>query len=110
MSPTAAMNVAAQITLTPGTVISRLASGESSDSTAIKRSTAAISESRKSIWRSAESTDSRSSSGSASSESQRRPLAPKGSRNGARPMRQRIRVTWIWFSARERCQTSWRRR
>ena len=43
MSPTAARNVAAQITLTPGTVISRRASGERSASSAISRSTAAIS-------------------------------------------------------------------
>jgi hypothetical protein len=40
MSPVAAMNVAAQITFTPGTVISRLISGEPSTSVAIKRSTA----------------------------------------------------------------------
>jgi hypothetical protein len=42
------MNVAAQITLTPGTVISRAISGESRASVAIWRSTAAISESRNS--------------------------------------------------------------
>jgi hypothetical protein len=40
MSPTAAMNVAATITLTPGTVISRLTSGHDSASAAISRSTA----------------------------------------------------------------------
>ena len=56
MSPTAARKVVAQITLTPATVISRLASGEPRASVAIKRSTASIPESRNSIWRSAEST------------------------------------------------------
>ena len=53
MSPTAAMNVAATMTLTPGTVISRLISGQDSASAAMSCSTAAISVSRKSIWRSA---------------------------------------------------------
>ena len=47
MSPTAAMNVAATITLTPGTVISRLTSGQDSASAAISFSTCAISLSRK---------------------------------------------------------------
>ena len=42
------MNVAAQITFTPGTVISRLISAERSASAQIRRSTASISESRKS--------------------------------------------------------------
>jgi hypothetical protein len=51
MSPTAAMNVAATITLTPGTVINRLTSGQDSASAAISRSTCAISLSRKSTWR-----------------------------------------------------------
>ena len=60
MSPTAAMNVAATITLTPGTVISRLTSGQDSASAAISCSTSAISASRKSTWRTAESTVSRS--------------------------------------------------
>ncbi len=46
MSPTAAMNVAATITLTPGTVISRLTSGQDSASAAISFSTSAISASR----------------------------------------------------------------
>ena len=87
----AAMNVAAQTTLTPGTVMRRLISAEARASVAIGRSTAAISESRNSTWRSAESTASRSSSGRASSMSQRRPLTPNGSANGGRPTRQRIR-------------------
>jgi hypothetical protein len=47
----AAMNVAAQIRFTPGTVISRRISGQLSACRAIRRSTAAISESRNSIWR-----------------------------------------------------------
>ena len=46
MSPTAARNVAAQITFTPGTVINRRASCEPSAACAINRSTAAISRSR----------------------------------------------------------------
>jgi hypothetical protein len=53
MSPTAASTVAAQITFTPGTVINRRASCEPSAARAISRSTAAISESRNSMWRSA---------------------------------------------------------
>src|SRR3954454_6776609 len=40
MSPTAAMNVAATMTLTPGTVISRVTSGHDSASAAIRCSTA----------------------------------------------------------------------
>ena len=51
MSPTAARNVAAQITLTPGTVISLRTSADSSASRAMSRSTAAISWSRNSTWR-----------------------------------------------------------
>ena len=47
------MNVAATMTLTPGTVISRLTSGQDSASAAMSCSTAAISVSRKSTWRSA---------------------------------------------------------
>ena len=67
MSPIAAMNVAATITLTPGTVISRLTSGQDSASAAISASTAAISESRNSTWRMAASTVSRSGIGSSCS-------------------------------------------
>ena len=44
MSPTAAKKVAAQITFTPGTVISRRACAEPSAARAISRSTAAISQ------------------------------------------------------------------
>ena len=61
MSPTAAMNVAAAITFTPGTFINRLISAESSASQAISRSTAAISESRNPTWRMHPSTISDSS-------------------------------------------------
>jgi multisubunit Na+/H+ antiporter MnhE subunit len=43
MSPTAAMKVAATITLTPGTLSSRLTSGQPSASAAISRSTSASS-------------------------------------------------------------------
>jgi hypothetical protein len=110
MSPIAAMNVAAQITLTPGTVIRRLISAESSAWVAIRRSTASISRSRNSIWRMPASTDSRSSSGSSSSASHRRPSTPNRSLNGARPTRQRIRTAWISFLARARALTSWLRR
>jgi hypothetical protein len=53
MSPTAPRNVAAQMTFTPGTVINRRACSDRSASRAISRSTAAISESRNSTWRSA---------------------------------------------------------
>src|SRR5215211_618539 len=85
MSPIAARNVAAQITLTPGTVISRLIWGDSSASVAIKRSTASISESRNSIWRSAASTVSRSSVTKSSARSHSRPFLPNTSLNGDRP-------------------------
>ena len=47
----AARNVAAQITFTPGTVISRRISGRAQRLRAISRSTAAISASRNSMWR-----------------------------------------------------------
>jgi len=42
MSPTAAMNVAATVTLTPGTVISRWISGQDSASAAIRRDTSTV--------------------------------------------------------------------
>ena len=73
MSPTAARNVAAQITLTPGTVISRRTSPDSSASTATSRSTSAISASRNSTWRMQAATVSDSSTGSSSPA---QPLAP----------------------------------
>ena len=61
------MKLAAQITLTPGTVISRLISADRSASEAIWRSTVAISESRNSMWRRHASIVSDSSSGRSSS-------------------------------------------
>jgi hypothetical protein len=54
MSPTAARKAAAAMTFTPGTVNSRLASGESSICRATVRSTCSISISRKSICLSAD--------------------------------------------------------
>jgi hypothetical protein len=90
MSPTAAMNVAATTTFTPGTVISRLTSGHDSASAAISLSTSAISESRKQTRRTAESTVSRSQSASCCSANQARPLTPNRSDAGGRSLRQRI--------------------
>ena len=104
------MNVAATITLTPGTVISRLTSGQDSASAAISRSTCAISLSRKLTWRMAESTVSRSVSASCCSASQARPLTPNRSDAGGRSFKQRINTAWISFFARERARTSCARR
>jgi hypothetical protein len=109
-SPTAAMNVAAQIRFTPGTLISRRISDHSSACWAISRSTAAISESRNSIWRTPASTDSRSSTGSSRPASQRRPLTPNRSEHGGLPCSRRCRTAWISFLARERECTSCSRR
>jgi hypothetical protein len=50
MSPTAARKVAAPIRFTPGTVISRLASGQVSICLATIRSTCSISRSRNAMW------------------------------------------------------------
>ena len=87
MSPIAAMNVLAVITLTPGTVISRSVSGLRSACTAIARSTTATSASRKSTWRRQALTVSRSSSGSSSSANQRAPVTPKMSLTGGCPFK-----------------------
>ena len=100
------MNVAATITLTPGTVISRLTSGQDSASAAISFSTCAISLSRKLTWRMAESTVSRSVSASCCSASHARPLTPNRSDAGGRSFRQRIKTAWISFLARERARTN----
>ena len=100
MSPTAARNVAATITLTPGTVISLRTSGHASASRAITRSTSAISASRNAMWRSPASTVSRSSTGSCCSASQVRPLMPNRSLAGGRPFSRRISTAWISFLAR----------
>jgi hypothetical protein len=110
MSPIAARKVAAVITLTPGTVISRFASAESSAWLAITRSTPAISASRKSTWRRALSTVSRSSSGSSSSSSQRRPSRPNRSATFGFAIRRRTSVAWTSFFARVRARTSCARR
>ena len=84
------MKVAATITLTPGTVISRLTCGHDNASAAISFSTSAISVSRKVTWRMAESTVSRSVSASCCSASHARPLTPNRSDAGGRSFKQRI--------------------
>jgi hypothetical protein len=96
----AAMNVAATmtLTLTPGTVISRLISDHDS-LTAINFSTSAICASRRATWRTAESTVSRSVTGNCCSASQWRPLAPNRSHADGRPLRQRINTASISFFA-----------
>ena len=58
----------------------------------------------------AESTVSRSVTGSCCSASQRRPLTPNRSDAGGRSFRQRINTAWISFFARERARTSCARR
>src|SRR5215207_7094565 len=110
MSPIAARKVATQITLTPGTVISRRAFGEWSAWRAIWRSTAAISESRNSTWRMHAATVSASSSGSSSPPSHRRPLTPNRSDTGGRPTSRRTSTAWISFLERDRARTSCSRR
>ena len=70
------------MTLTPGTVISRLTSGQPSASAAISWSTAAISVSRKSTWRRPASTVSRSQTASCCSASQRPALDAEEVRGG----------------------------
>ena len=110
MSPTAARNVWAQITLTPGTVISRRTSSDSSACSAISASTAAISRSRNSTWRRQPATVSASSTGSSSSASHLRALTPNRSEKGGLPFRRRIKTAWISFLARERARTSCSRR
>ena len=110
MSPIAAMNVLAVITLTPGTVISRRTSRDLSASRAIARSSAVTLASRKSTCRRHPATVSRSSSGNSSSASQRRPRTPNTSLTGGRPLSRRINTEWISFLARVRARTSWLRR
>ena len=104
------MNVAATITFTPGTLINRWTSPDCRAAWAISRSTVAISASRNSIWRSALSTVSRSSTASSSPLSHARPLIPNTSLNGARPTSWRINTAWTSFFARLRAHTSWLRR
>jgi len=110
MSPIAARNVEATITLTPGTVISRATSGHCSASWAISCSTAMISPSRKAIRRRPASMLSRSSKGSWIWASQARPLTPNRSLIFGRALRQRIKTAEISFFARVRdCTSCWRR-
>ena len=110
MSPTAARKIAAQMTLTPGTVISRLTCRDLSASWQMSRSTCSISESRNSMWRRPACTVSASSSGSSSPRSQLRPLTPNRSDTGGRPFRRRINTAWSSFLTRERALTSCPRR
>jgi hypothetical protein len=83
MSPTAAVNAAAVIAPTPGTLISRRISAELRASEATSFSIAATSDSQNSIWRVALETDSRSAAGSSSSASHRRPALPNRSLNSS---------------------------
>jgi hypothetical protein len=101
---------AATITFTPGTVISRLTSGQSSASSAISRSTSAISQSKNSIWRRPLSIVSRSSNGSSSSLSQRRPATPNRSLKPGRATSRRISAACTSFFTRVRARTSCERR
>ena len=102
MSPTAARKVAAAITFTPGTVNSRLASGESSICWATVGSTCSSSESGRSICLSADSSVSAFSTNSCccSCSSQRRPLTPNMSEHGGLPCNLRIRTACTSFFAR----------
>lgn len=79
VSPIAAVNVTAVITLTPGRLISRRTSAEASASGAIVASTAPTSQSRKSMWRRHAATVSRSSTGRSRPSSQPRPVTPNPS-------------------------------
>jgi hypothetical protein len=110
MSPTAARNVAVATRFTPGTVISRLASGECSICLAISRSTSAISRSRNAICLSAACTVSASSTGSCSERSHLRPLTPNKSEHGDLPCSRRVRTAWTSFLTRVRERTSCSRR
>jgi hypothetical protein len=110
MSPIAAWNVAAVITFTPGTLISRLTSTEPSASSATTRSSSAISRSRKSIWRRQPSTVSRSSTGNSKAQSQRRPANPNRSLTPGFVIKRRISAAWTSFLARVRARTSCERR
>ena len=99
MSPIAARKLAAVITFTPGTVISRRASVDSSAAWAITRSSSESSRSRKSIWRRQPPTVSRSSSGSSSCSSQRRPARPNRSETWGFGTSRRISAAWTSFFA-----------
>ena len=107
MSPTAAMNVAATITLTPGDGHQPL---DLRPATAPRpRSAARPRRSRRRGSRPGASRSRRSrarTNGSSCSASQRRPLTPNRSDAGGRSFRQRINTAWISFFARERARTS----
>jgi hypothetical protein len=110
MSPIAARNAAVATRFTPGTVISRLASGECSICLAISRSTSAISRSRKPICRNADCTVSASLIGSSRERSHLRPLTPNRSEHGGLPCSRRIRTACTSFLVRDRERTSCSRR
>jgi hypothetical protein len=104
------MNDAAQITFTPGTLISRLASEQESIWRAINLSTSAISASRNSTWRMHPSTVSASSTASSNWRSHWRPPTPNRSLTGGRPFNRRIRTAWTSFIDRDRTNCSRRAR
>ena len=85
MSPIAAINVLAVITLTPGTVISRTHVGMAQRLAGDRAVQAATSASRKSTWRRHPASVSRSSAGNSSADSHRRPRTPNTSLTGGRP-------------------------
>jgi len=70
------------------------------------RSTSTISVSRNSIWRIELSSVSRSSSGSSSAFSQRRPASPNRSLTSGDTISRRINTAWISFFSRVRASTS----
>ena len=110
MSPTAAMNVAATIRLTPGTVISRLTSGQFSASA---RSAARPARSRRRGSRSGAGRRRRSRA--PRSAARARPATPGPCCRtdrvaGGRPFRRRINTAWISFFTRVRARTSCARR
>lgn len=95
---------------TPGTVSSRRIAGEARLCSASARSTSAISEFRKVIWRRQPSTVIRSSSGRSCSPSHSRPALPNRSLAGGPSLSVRAITAWISFFARVRCRTSCARR
>ena len=95
----------------PGTVISRLTCAELERVAGDRRSTAATSASRNSIWRRQPSTVSRSSARQLElAPASAGPLTPNRSLTGGRPISRRISTAWISFFARVRALTSWPRR
>jgi hypothetical protein len=108
--PIAARKVAAAITFTPGTVISRRASGQLSASCASNAIHGRDLGVEKSIWRRPLSSVSRSSIGSSSSADRARPALPTRSLTSGRPLSRLIKSAWISFFTRVRASTSWDRR